>query len=464
MKIEFNNSRVALILALPVFVYINIRAMMLAFTYDECWTYLGYATEDFWKVVTNEFPAANNHVLHSLVMGWFYDMFGQYEYALRLPVLISFVVFTFFIYKISKQLSAKMWWMPFILIVYQPYLLDYFVAARGYALAMAFMFGSIYFIYLFAEKPNMRRVWSALIFASLAAYSNFTYLLFFIAVVLCVLAISVQKRKVARTTGVIGLVSIVLAVIVYKPITQLIAAKELYYGGVSGFFNDTLSTLARSFVYGTSEVNVLSWFFALVIALAGVLALAKFLSRTALGVGFWLTFILIAIETGSILQHHLIGSPYLIDRTAIFFIPLILFALSWIVLQLKEGLIRNIVAFAFIFLSLINVLSSLNVSYLLDFKEYADADKAIQMIYEDDSLPQDGFSIGKSIYMNAPINFYRVKYGLERIEQSGLEYCEETQNTKYYYMFEKDISCLEDKDVELMQYFPISRTYLYRAM
>jgi len=86
------------------------------------------------------------------------------------------------------------------------------------------------------------------------------------------------------------------------------------------------------------------------------------------------------------------------------------------------------------------------------------------LIANDQDLPEDGFVLGKSIYMNATVNFYRVKLGLERIEQSGLEFCEETEKTKYYYLFEKDISCLENKDVELMQYFPVSETYLYRSL
>jgi len=73
MKFRLNSPNLAFLLVLPVFSYINLRAWFLAFTYDESWTFLGYATEDFWKVVTNEFPAANNHVLHSLIMGWVYE-------------------------------------------------------------------------------------------------------------------------------------------------------------------------------------------------------------------------------------------------------------------------------------------------------------------------------------------------------------------------------------------------------
>lgn len=464
MKIQLNRSKLAFVIAFPVFLYLNIRAYLLAFTYDECWTFLGYAKEDFWKVVTNEFPAANNHVLHSLAMGLMYDIFGQQEYVLRMPVLISFIVFAVFIYKISMRLSSKLWWMPFVLIIYQPYLLDYFVAARGYALALAFMFGSIYCLFLFAEESRTKWIWFSLVMAALAAYSNFTYLLVFIVVSMAVILLSVQKSKTVEGSIAAGFISFVLAFIVYKPIMQLVDAKELYYGGDSGFFEDTLSTLANSFVYDTSGFNVLAGFFALVIASSGVLALAKFFSKAKLEIGFWLTFLLIALEVGTILQHHIMGSPYLIDRTAIFFIPLMLFSLSWLVVQLNEGLVRNILAFGFVLLTSINLLSSLNVTYLSDFKEYADVKTAMQMIRDDEYLPEDGFSVGKSIYMNAPINFYRVKFGLERIEQSGLEYCEETENTKYYYMFEKDIPCLVSKNVELMQYFPISRTYLYRTL
>jgi len=464
MKFRLNSLNLAFLLVLPVFSYINLRAWFLAFTYDESWTFLGYATEDFWKVVTNEFPAANNHVLHSLIMGWVYELFGQQEYILRLPVLLSFVVFAYFSYEISKSLSKKMWWLPFIMVIYQPYLLDYFVAARGYALALAFMMGAIYFLFRFSKQLRLKWAWYSLIFAALAAYSNFTYLLLFIAISMGVTLLGfTQKKKFGAMLPVVTIGSI-LGLMVYIPITQLIMAKELYYGGEDGFFEDTLMTLARSFIYGYSESNVLAWVFVLIIALAGVFAMQKLFLKAKLSMGFWIAFILIIIEIGSILQHHLLDSPYLIDRTAIFFIPLILFACSWIVFQFKESIIRNIVAFMFVGLSILNLLIAVNFSYLLDFKEHSDTKSAMLLIANDQDLPEDGFVLGKSIYMNATVNFYRVKLGLERIEQSGLEFCEETEKTKYYYLFEKDISCLENKDVELMQYFPVSETYLYRSL
>jgi hypothetical protein len=463
MKFELNTSKFAFLLALPVFVYINARAYLLAFTYDECWTYLGYATDDFWKVVTNEFPAANNHVLHSLAMGLVDSFFGQYEYALRLPVLFSFIVLAVFVYKIAIRLSAKMWWLPFILIIYQPYLLDYFVAARGYGMALAFMFGSIYYLYLFAEQEQSQWMLLSLIFAALASYSNFTYLLVFIAVALAVLVLSIRKNSALKGSISIGIIGLLLLGAVYKPISQLIEAKELYYGGNIGFFEDTLSTLSRSFIYSTSESIILAVFFAFIMAASGVLGLAKFFSKAKLDLGFWLTFLLIVLEVGTILQHHVMGSPYLINRTAIFFIPLILFSFSWLIDQLRDGLLRNILAFGFVFMSVINLLSALNISYLLDFKEYADVQTAMKMVRDDERIPKADFAIGKSIYLNAPINFYRVKYGLERIAQSGLEYCEETDQTKYYYLFEKDIECVASKETELIYAFPVSHTYLYRV-
>lgn len=464
MKIELNNSKLAFALALPVFVYINIRAAVLAFTYDECWTYLGYATEDFWKVVTNEFAAANNHVLHSLAMGFIYDLFGQHEYALRLPVLLSFIVFAFFSYKISKKLSNEMWWLPFTMVIYQPYILDYFVAARGYALAMACMFGALYFTYKFVEKSSLKWVWISLLFSALAAYSNFTYLLFFIANSIGLLAVGFDREKFQKVVLAVATSGALLTAVVYRPISALIAAKELYYGGHEGFFNDTLSTLAKSFVYSADEVNFLTWTFAVIIALAGMLALQKLVWKEKLNMGFWLTFVLITIEIGSILQHHLLGSPYLVDRTALFFIPLLLFSLSWLIFQLKKGVVLNVTASLCVLLTVVNLFASANLTYLLDFKEYADTEKAMLMIADDSAVPKGAFTIGKSIYMNAPINFYRVKHGLERIHQSGLEFCDESEDTKYYYLFEKDIACIEDKEVKLMHYFPVSRTYLYRVI
>ncbi|MEQ9187759.1 MAG: hypothetical protein RLP15_08490 [Cryomorphaceae bacterium] len=460
-QINIRPSFAAILMSIPVVLIVHFRAACLDFTYDECWTFLGYASSDILSVLTNANPAANNHVLHSLAMKLTAALFGTSEYALRIPVLVSMLVFMYFLFKLSLRLHSKWWWLPFFSVLYQPYLLDYFATARGYALALACTSGVIYHLDRLFTKQRSTDAWWAIGFSLLAAYANFTYLLVLCSAMLALVFGYLKDKNGKRFLWPVISGLFVAILMYYAPISRLIEANELYYGGSTGFFTDTLGSLANRTLYNRFGGFYLSVFYAMTLALASGLLLLNLARGTYKQIGFWIAWIMVLTSGGSVAQHYLIGSPYLIDRTALFLLPLLLLSGYWLLFNSRSSPWKYRIGILLAAACMVNTALNLNFSYQLDFKEHADTGKAIRIIQEH-AAPEARFHIGKSTYMNATIMFYKRQLDVHQILPAGLEFCDEAGETPYYYLFAKDVDCVDGKDVEFLKRFPVSDTYLYK--
>ena len=454
-------ASLAILIASPVMLYLHLRSYLLAFTYDECWTYLGYATQSVTDIMCNTYPAANNHILHSLAMKVMDELFGMHEYTLRLPVVLAFIPFAMYVFWVSRRMLKNYWWVGFIAVLYQPYILDYFATARGYGLALTFMIGAIFHLDRALCKKKGTNTWLAMILVALAAYANFTYSLVAVAVALALLFSALSTGKWKRFIVPVVVISTLFVLLVWKPIHRLVEAKELYYGGSEGFYTDSLVTLANRAGYDRFSGESFAVVFALILAFSAIWAIVNWGRGTWRQAGFWISWVLLATSVGTVLQHYLLGSPYLIDRTALFLFPLLVLTGCGLIFSYeftpgKLGLGRLIALLAGMNLAL-----NLNLTHQLDFKEHADTRAAVADIMEaSDDLPP--FHLGKSKYMNATLMFYKRKLSADMILPVDLSYCDDTGPASFYYLFAKDTTCVSDKEVTLMKHYPVSDTYLYR--
>jgi len=109
-------------------------------TMDEVDTYFWYvATSRIW----NPFP--NNHVLNTLLMWIATRAFGISSMALRSPALLGATLYVSVCYFLCRVIVDRFSIQLALLVclVYNPFILDYMVAARGYGLADAFLFTAI---------------------------------------------------------------------------------------------------------------------------------------------------------------------------------------------------------------------------------------------------------------------------------------------------------------------------------
>ena len=128
-------------------VWIIHRACVQSITLDEANTYFLWvapASPSHWE------PHSNNHVLNSTLMRAFIWVFGLSHLTVRAPALLGGFIYVAAIYHLcfALALGRLFRWSLFVCFVYNPFIMDYLVAARGYGLALGFLSLAIYFFVL----------------------------------------------------------------------------------------------------------------------------------------------------------------------------------------------------------------------------------------------------------------------------------------------------------------------------
>lgn len=319
-----------------IFLYVAARAWLLDITYDEAWTITRFASTSVRDIFSCTPCDANNHILNTLLIKFFQHLFGDSLFVARLPNLLSLVLYLAFSYKISSRLRPFPRVCLFLLLITNPFILDFFGLARGYGLSLAFVTTAVHFQLKYFRQPRFRTAIMAVVLAALAVLSNFTALYFFMAV--GILTASFQLLDWKKTSieelslelaiaGVLGLIMLV-------PVLQLTAYQLLYYGGNAGFYDDTLTSLAvytSGHPFQSNEaVFYLNIFLGLSLFILAVGLVrkpsyfpSKLFSQKAIALALFALPALI-----SVLFVQLLGNLYLINRTALFLYPLFVIAIA----------------------------------------------------------------------------------------------------------------------------------------
>src|ERR1035441_10020389 len=107
------------------------RACVQSITIDEADTYLVWVARhdpSHWEA------ASNNHVLNSLLMRLSTSVFGVSHLSVRAPALLGAALYILAAYLLCRKLTPelRLQWPVFVCLVYNPFIFDYLVAARGY--------------------------------------------------------------------------------------------------------------------------------------------------------------------------------------------------------------------------------------------------------------------------------------------------------------------------------------------
>src|ERR1017187_1515813 len=119
-----------------------LRAVQQAITLDEADTYLwfgGQGAKFIW------YPLPNNHVLNSLLIWLSTHVFGVSALTVRLPALLGAALYISVAYFFCRAITDRfaLQFATLICLVYNPFVLDFFAAARGYSLANAFLMAAL---------------------------------------------------------------------------------------------------------------------------------------------------------------------------------------------------------------------------------------------------------------------------------------------------------------------------------
>jgi hypothetical protein len=121
------------------------RAAVQSISIDEAVTYLAFVRRGLqW------YPGTNNHLLNSLLMRLFTLLFGPSHLSVRAPALIGAGIYIAAVYRLCRLLAAAspsgsilVAWPVLVCLVYNPFVFDYLVAARGYGMALGFLMCAI---------------------------------------------------------------------------------------------------------------------------------------------------------------------------------------------------------------------------------------------------------------------------------------------------------------------------------
>ncbi len=478
------RSRVSLVLFTLIFLflfgYIGIRAFSVAFTHDECNTFTIINPTVEWTPYKN---TANNHFLNTWLMRQSYRITGSSsELALRFPNVLAFFVYSLAVWLLLKRWQKDIFLFLFgmVLMLLNPYLLDFFSVARGYGLAMGFGLLAVFFYLKDDDVQNTKLVarnfFFSMLFSLLAAYSNFILINLNIALLsfflLKLLRHRYQKPIKNNLHVYIGLVLVLALDIhhirnIYNQLLVLQENKELYFGGQQGFIVSTLRVLIHRSIY-LSYYGEFFWqriYHAILIVFFGlmiILLLRK--NQTQLNYVFALLATMIA---AAVLQFYLFQIPFPTERTSLFFIPLAGLTVfhigidlhNWVSLRLKKAAwLVGLFLFGLIALPLgYHFIKSINTKYVIEWKRDANTKNVAANILNCNNIKSQK-SVICNWYLAPSIKFYAEKTHGEIKVIIDNEY-----NTlgDFIYCYKEDLNKISNLQLyEIQSDFPDTQTVL----
>jgi len=157
------------------------RACYQSITIDEATSYMLYASSE--HQFTQWYPASGNHVLNSLLMRLTTSVLPLTAFTVRIPALSGGVVYILSAFCLCLLLTSRRLLQLAVLVclIYNPLVLDYLVAARGYGLAIGFLMAATAIIanITIARSPDDSAFWTKCIWISillgLSLTANFSF-------------------------------------------------------------------------------------------------------------------------------------------------------------------------------------------------------------------------------------------------------------------------------------------------
>lgn len=377
-------------LSLCLAAYAFTRAAMISITHDEVGTYLGYSIHPVMDIIRFTNLQLNNHLLNSLLVKLTTSVFGVSEFNIRLPNLVAYIFYLVFSWKIISLLTKDRFLMitGFILVNFNPYLLDFFSIGRGYGLEISFMAMSIFFLLRFQSEKKPVHLWLSVLFGALGVLSNFTFITFYFSMILLVnifIIFDVIREKTTWKNSLLSIlklnlpviiITIALAALIAGPLIRLESIGEFSSAGNrQNLWGSLFRSVIRHSLYGKFKGDSLHEVFK-VLSVLCILLFAYFAYKdkwSILSSRYFLLFcLLLTICLWFFLQHVLLGSMYPQQRFALFLLPLFMLTLISaldLMISFRSLVIplRSVLVIVSL-LILIHFYNCANASYYFDWK------------------------------------------------------------------------------------------------
>ncbi len=442
------------------------KAIYIPITHDEAPTPTHYVHFGIWQIMMYPDNSPNNHILNTLLTKFAMYLFGNGQWAVRLPNILSFGVYFYAVYQISKTLFSKDNLLLFgclAAFLCNPFLLDFFSVCRGYGLSNALLLCSVLFCLKAYFHQKEQAIWWSLVFAVLASYANFTLLVFWSAMNIMAFLFFVnqyQKGKNFLTlfykTALIGIGCIAYAALIYIPIHKMQSTGQFAPWQSNGFFQDTIVSLVQNTMYGSKILDVPPGYLAMMVVtifiISGMVLLYygwkynwKRVSNTPLLVAFLILALAIIVN---VLQTILLHTPNLTTRTALFFYPLFIFLISTGLYHLanRNLLIARVISSVILILGIWHLARTVTLDRVREWWFDANTFQVLQTIEKEANKKQSPIYLKTNWIFYPSLDFYvltgkapYLKLGDYYKDIDSLNYYD------YYYIFESDYPLLKSK-------------------
>lgn len=330
MTQSHNEAFVFGLIIFILWIYLVLRAILIQPMHDEIATFFFFVQSGRFIPYFSEW-STNNHLLNSALTHISFNLFGLSPIALRIPNLIVFPLYGFFIWKTGSYIKyLPLRWGFFIATLFVHNYFEFFGLSRGYGMAFTSLVGSIWFTMLAFNTPKSKNIFFALLLGVLTVSAiliniNSLIVIFVLLIALIIYRGEGQRTKIITIILFLGLLPILLAV---RFLLDLNKAGSLNYGGNIGFWTTSVKDLTNMlFGSGASFVNI--YIIILLIFLAAAI-IHLFYKKWSEGFTFdflfkpqWVFFyLLIGNLLGFFIEHHLFGVLYPESRTMMQFVIL----------------------------------------------------------------------------------------------------------------------------------------------
>ena len=242
------------VLSFGLWVYIILRAIYSPFVFDEATTFLLYVHNN--KIIPGDaFWSANNHILNTALTWISYQLLGPEEWQLRLPNVMAFPAFCYYLYKISLKLKDLSSRLLLVFGVFSGHIfLEMFGFSRGYGLSFAALAGAIYYGLNNLNEDILKNRVGLYLCNLLMLLANLTLLPISLALAALTLNYSLWNgRTKNQISGNFIFFGIPIGLAAFLSF-QLKAKGELYYAADNGFWGGSIKSLLQAFWFGDGQI------------------------------------------------------------------------------------------------------------------------------------------------------------------------------------------------------------------
>ena len=446
-----------------VFAYILFKIFNVPITHDEVATTVFYSKTSIWDIIMYENPLPNNHILNTLLTKLCLFVFGAEDWIIRIPNLLSFILYAIGAYRIVKAILPKdsLFYIPAaLLFVASPYVLDFFGLCRGYGMSVAFCTLSVGYVITGFSNFNRKKICYGLTFAMLASYANFTLLVFWAAITLLTwiyfyFDFKKNNSNLIKPTLYLFLSSAAYITLIAIPLYKMQSTEQFEFWTSTGFFNETILPLVHHSKYDSRifiTSDFIAWFSVALLLFNSIyilIELKKLGSKLdLLSKPITIATLIILLTAGiNMLQVLILDTPNLNGRTALFFYPLFIIALISSYDFFKN---RNLVGFRIGFSILMTALLIHHVVHtskpysVREWSYDSNTLKVTEWIYNHSD--RGGASLATNWIFNPSFQFYVYVDECSRLDlKPSNREINPNIGVDYYYIMEEDYPLLKEK-------------------